>query len=207
MRRHNRVMFGLPFRPSLRVYLYAAIALGSALLLGAMLAEFASRNGKPVPAVTPEAMSVLSRHRWPGNVRELINRIRRAMVMCEHRLITPADLGLERRTSGRYMLTLDKVRSTAERAAIQTALRRTHKNVSKAAQELGVDIIWRGPLREDDRASQIAEIEGFITRGVSGIVLAPLLEIAPACVIPGRGPAAEWLARCANQAIVRLAAQ
>ncbi len=38
-------------------------------------------------------------------------------------------------------------------------------------------------------------------------VLAPLVEIAPDCVIPGRGPAADWLARCANQAIVRLAAQ
>lgn len=38
-------------------------------------------------------------------------------------------------------------------------------------------------------------------------VLAPLVEIAPDCVIPGRGPAADWLARCTNQAIVRLAAQ
>ena len=38
-------------------------------------------------------------------------------------------------------------------------------------------------------------------------VLAPLLEIAPTCVIPGRGSAADWLARCANQALVRLAAQ
>lgn len=38
-------------------------------------------------------------------------------------------------------------------------------------------------------------------------VLAPLLEIAPACVIPGIGPAADWLARCADQAVVRLALQ
>ena len=38
-------------------------------------------------------------------------------------------------------------------------------------------------------------------------VLAPLVEIAPDCIIPGRGPAADWLARCTNQAIVRLAAQ
>ena len=38
-------------------------------------------------------------------------------------------------------------------------------------------------------------------------VLAPLLEIAPACVIPGIGPAADCLARCTNQALVRLAAQ
>ena len=59
-----------------------------------------------------------------------------------------------------------------------------HAGAAKAAQELGVDIIWRGPLREDDRASQIAEVEGFITRGVSGIVLAPLDEAA--LVGPGR---------------------
>ncbi len=38
-------------------------------------------------------------------------------------------------------------------------------------------------------------------------VLAPLVEIAPTCVIPGIGPAADWLARCADQALVRLAAQ
>jgi ribose transport system substrate-binding protein len=53
-----------------------------------------------------------------------------------------------------------------------------HAGAARAADELGVDIIWRGPLREDDRASQVAEVEGFITRGISGIVLAPLDEAA-----------------------------
>jgi ribose transport system substrate-binding protein len=53
-----------------------------------------------------------------------------------------------------------------------------HAGAAKAAQELGVEIIWRGPLREDDRAAQIKEVEGFITRGVSGIVLAPLDDVA-----------------------------
>jgi 2-amino-4-hydroxy-6-hydroxymethyldihydropteridine diphosphokinase len=37
-------------------------------------------------------------------------------------------------------------------------------------------------------------------------VLAPLLEIAPACVIPGRGPASDWLLRCAGQEFSRIAA-
>ena len=37
-------------------------------------------------------------------------------------------------------------------------------------------------------------------------VLAPLLELAPACVIPGRGPAGEWLERCAGQTLSRLGA-
>jgi ribose transport system substrate-binding protein len=53
-----------------------------------------------------------------------------------------------------------------------------HAGARKAATELGVEIIWRGPLREDDRDSQVSEVEGFISRGVSGIVLAPLDESA-----------------------------
>src|SRR5947208_11841991 len=53
-----------------------------------------------------------------------------------------------------------------------------HAGANQAAQELGVTVIWRGPLREDDRDAQVSEVEGFISRGVSGIVLAPLDESA-----------------------------
>jgi ribose transport system substrate-binding protein len=53
-----------------------------------------------------------------------------------------------------------------------------HAGANKAAAELGVTVIWRGPLREDDRDAQVSEIEGFVSRGVSGIVLAPLDESA-----------------------------
>jgi ribose transport system substrate-binding protein len=56
--------------------------------------------------------------------------------------------------------------------------RSIHAGAEKAARELGATIIWRGPLREDDRDAQVSEVEGFITRGVSGIVLAPLDETA-----------------------------
>ena len=49
----------------------------------------------------------------------------------------------------------------------------------KAQQELNgkgckVNIIWKGPLREDDRDQQIQVVENFMTRRVSAIVLAPL---------------------------------
>ncbi len=44
----------------------------------------------------------------------------------------------------------------------------------KAAKELDVDINWRGPLREDDRAQQIALVQQFVGSNVSAIVLAPL---------------------------------
>lgn len=44
----------------------------------------------------------------------------------------------------------------------------------KAAAEMNVEIIWKGPLKEDDRAGQIQIVEQFVTDGVAGIVLAPL---------------------------------
>ena len=53
-----------------------------------------------------------------------------------------------------------------------------HAGAVKAAGEVGVEIIWKGPLKEDDREAQIAEVENFISRGVAGIVLAPLDDMA-----------------------------
>lgn len=54
-----------------------------------------------------------------------------------------------------------------------------HAGAVKAAQELSsegtqVEVIWKGPLREDDREQQIQVVEGFASQGVNGIVLAPL---------------------------------
>jgi ribose transport system substrate-binding protein len=54
-----------------------------------------------------------------------------------------------------------------------------HAGAVKAQRELEaegtpVKLYWKGPLREDDRDQQIQVVENFTTRGVSGIVLAPL---------------------------------
>jgi ribose transport system substrate-binding protein len=49
-----------------------------------------------------------------------------------------------------------------------------HAGAARAAAELGVEIFWKGPQKEDDRAQQITVVEDFISRGVDGIVLAPL---------------------------------
>jgi len=54
-----------------------------------------------------------------------------------------------------------------------------HAGADKAASEFSaqgtnVEIIWKGPLREDEREGQIQVVEGFISQGISGIVLAPL---------------------------------
>ncbi len=53
-----------------------------------------------------------------------------------------------------------------------------HLGALKAAEEFDVEIIWKGPQKEDDRAQQIMVVEDFISRGVDGIVLAPLDERA-----------------------------
>jgi ribose transport system substrate-binding protein len=58
-----------------------------------------------------------------------------------------------------------------------------HAGALKAKEELDkpetpVEIIWKGPLREDDREQQIQVVEGFASQGVDGIVLAPLDEKA-----------------------------
>jgi len=58
-----------------------------------------------------------------------------------------------------------------------------HAGALKAQQDLkdsglDIEIIWKGPLKEDDRESQIRVVEDLITRGVSGIVLAPSDDMA-----------------------------
>ncbi len=54
-----------------------------------------------------------------------------------------------------------------------------HAGAVKAQQEfvaqgIPVEVIWKGPFREDDRDQQIQVVENFTSRHVSGIVLAPL---------------------------------
>ncbi len=54
-----------------------------------------------------------------------------------------------------------------------------HAGAKKAEQELkaegvNVQIIWNGPLKEDDREQQIQVVENFVAQRVNGIVLAPL---------------------------------
>jgi ribose transport system substrate-binding protein len=51
-----------------------------------------------------------------------------------------------------------------------------HAGVVKASEELGVEIIWKGPLREDDLKAQIDVVQSFAAQGVSGMVVAPLSD-------------------------------
>ena len=58
------------------------------------LQRFVSRKGGRAIGFTKSALTALRAHHWPGNVRELVNRVHRASVMCDGRMVTPADLQL-----------------------------------------------------------------------------------------------------------------
>ncbi len=60
-----------------------------------------------------------------------------------------------------------------------------HAGALKAGEETGMEIIWKGPLKEDDREGQISVVEDFISRKVSGIVLAPLDDAALRAPVSG----------------------
>jgi ribose transport system substrate-binding protein len=53
-----------------------------------------------------------------------------------------------------------------------------HAGAVKASKELDVDIVWKGPLKEDDLKAQVDVVNTFVAQGVSGIVLAPLNDTA-----------------------------
>jgi len=58
-----------------------------------------------------------------------------------------------------------------------------HAGAEKAAREVNVEVIWKGPLKEDDLKSQIDLVQSFTAQGVSGIVLAPLNDTALAAPV------------------------
>ena len=75
------------------------------------------------------------------------------------------------------------------------------------AQLLAASALYRsaalGHTDQPDFVNAVAQMATSLAP--QALVLAPLLEIAPACVIPGKGPAADWLARCRDQVIEKLA--
>ena len=109
--------------------------------LAALAAQFFDAYASDRPArlkgFSAAALRHIRAYPWPGNVRELINRVRRAMVLAEGRLITPADLGLDQ-PQLTLPANLDESRLRAERDAIVASLARSGGNVTHAARELAV---------------------------------------------------------------------
>jgi DNA-binding NtrC family response regulator len=112
--------------------------------------KFSAEKRPHVQGYSRQALQALIRHDWPGNVRELINRVRRALVMSDNRLLTPQDLGLsvEPAVVDSTRCNLEKARERAERETLAAELSASHGNVSVAARHLGVSRVTLYRLME-----------------------------------------------------------
>lgn len=107
-------------------------------LAHAYLTHFSRLNNSRAIGFTSQGLSAIKGYSWPGNIRELVNRIQRAVVMSERRLITPVDLDLDRRTGSRIAKTLEQARAQAEKDALCGSLSHSGNNIAETARRLGV---------------------------------------------------------------------
>ncbi|BFM17398.1 sigma-54 dependent transcriptional regulator [Maricurvus nonylphenolicus] len=108
------------------------------LLAKYYLEKFRADSQGDIRGFSRDALQALRQYEWPGNVRELINRVRRALVMCNGRWIGPEDLGIGLSLNTMDLLPLEKVREQAEQQALTNTLQKTGHNVSETARKLGV---------------------------------------------------------------------
>jgi DNA-binding NtrC family response regulator len=101
--------------------------------------EFSNSLRRRPKGFSTEALYLLQQHDWPGNIRELMNCIRHAVIMSENALLTPADLGLDKRGRERIgTKTLEEARAEADRETILSTMRQTCFNMTRAARNLGI---------------------------------------------------------------------
>lgn len=110
--------------------------------------------------LSEDAMRVMLMHDWPGSLRELNNRLRQAVLLSDHPVLTPADLGFTD-PSGIHPegLSLDQFRSRAEQQAVSCSLALTHNNVSAAARLLDISRVSMYRLMEKHRTHRSQDTE------------------------------------------------
>ncbi len=113
---------------------------GDAVLLAKhFLTRFATEIQPSVKGFAPDALAALDGWNWPGNVRELENRVKRAVIMADGKLVTAEDLDLGADSEGKpQFLNLKAAREHADRTAIRHALSRNTGNISNTAKLLGI---------------------------------------------------------------------
>jgi two-component system NtrC family response regulator len=113
---------------------------GDSVLLARHFVNRFSRELKAgVQSLAADALAAIDAYAWPGNVRELENRIKRAVIMADAKILTVADLDLPRSAEEQpCAINLRSAREVADRRAIRQAMSRTDNNISGAAKLLGV---------------------------------------------------------------------
>ena len=109
------------------------------LLAKVFLARFAKEMNPSVKGFSADALSAIDSWRWPGNVRELENRVKRAVIMADGKLVSPFDLDLvEPGDEQAQALNLKSAREDSDRRVIRHALARSEGNISSTAKLLGI---------------------------------------------------------------------
>ncbi|MGC1270564.1 MAG: PEP-CTERM-box response regulator transcription factor [Croceibacterium sp.] len=113
---------------------------GDAVLLAkAFLKRFAREMNPSITGFAADALAAIDGWGWPGNVRELENRVKRAVIMADGKLVTAADLDLQGGAEDRPdVLNLKAAREQADRKVIRHALARSEGNISSTARLLGI---------------------------------------------------------------------
>jgi two-component system NtrC family response regulator len=111
----------------------------AALLAKAFLKRFAREMNPQVTGFASDALAAIDAWHWPGNVRELENRVKRAAIMADGKLVTAADLDLQQGAGDDPdVLNLKTARERADRKVIRHALARSEGNISSTARLLGI---------------------------------------------------------------------
>jgi len=110
----------------------------AALLAKHFLNRFSKEMNPQVKGLSPGALTAIDGWSWPGNVRELENRMKRAVIMADGKLITPEDLDLAAPEQEDLPVNLKAAREETDRRVIRQALARTENNISGAAKLLGI---------------------------------------------------------------------
>ncbi len=113
---------------------------GDATLLAKhFLNRFATEMNPHVKGFAPDALATIDGWPWPGNVRELENRVKRAVIMCDAKLVAATDLDLdEGEDEADNVLNLKTAREQVDRKMIRHALARSEGNISKSSKMLGI---------------------------------------------------------------------
>ncbi|RJY08695.1 PEP-CTERM-box response regulator transcription factor [Aurantiacibacter aquimixticola] len=109
------------------------------LLAKAFLKRFADEMNPAVTGFAPDALAAIDAWGWPGNVRELENRVKRAVIMADGKLIGAEDLDLNGDDNETpEALNLKSAREQSDRKMIRHALARSEGNISSTAKMLGI---------------------------------------------------------------------
>jgi len=115
---------------------------GDAVLLARyFVGKYAHELGRTLSGLSPDAVEAIDAYGWPGNVRELENRVKRAVILSDGKLVTAGDLDLQAGADSEgeaSPINLRAARETADRKAIHQALTRSENNISNAAKLLGI---------------------------------------------------------------------